>query len=85
MADTDSCEYLDSRNELRIDISQRFGNAIVSSGTLDLRNRRFADDFTPIEENCTCVCCRSADEGGLGITKAYMYHVAAKETVGAHL
>lgn len=29
--------------------------------------------------------CRPESEGGLGITKAYIYHTAAKETVGAHL
>lgn len=66
-------------------LNQRFGNAIVSSGTLNLRNRCFADDFTPVDEDCTCVCCRPTDRGGLGITKAYMHHVTAKETVGAHL
>jgi tRNA-guanine family transglycosylase len=45
----------------------------------------FADDFGPIEEGCRCVCCRSPEEGGLGITRAYIYHVTAKETAGAHL
>ncbi|KAJ5183974.1 Queuine tRNA-ribosyltransferase catalytic subunit [Penicillium capsulatum] len=63
----------------------RFGNAIVSSGNLNLRNQSFARDFTPIEEECTCACCRPADQGGLGITKAYIHHVTTKETVGAHL
>ncbi|KAJ5243506.1 tRNA-ribosyltransferase [Penicillium citrinum] len=63
----------------------RFGNAIVSSGTLNLRNSCYANDFTPIEEGCKCACCRPADQGGLGITKAYMHHITAKETVGAHL
>jgi queuine tRNA-ribosyltransferase catalytic subunit len=29
--------------------------------------------------------CRSREEGGLGITRAYIHHLAAKETVGAHL
>ncbi|KAL2005889.1 hypothetical protein VTN00DRAFT_10382 [Thermoascus crustaceus] len=63
----------------------RFGNAVTSYGTLNLRHSSYAYDFSPIEEGCTCACCRSTDQGGLGITKAYIYHLAAKETVGAHL
>ncbi|MCJ1253715.1 hypothetical protein MMC24_001527 [Lignoscripta atroalba] len=63
----------------------RFGNAITSAGTLNLRNSVYSEDFVPIELGCGCVCCRSTDEGGLGITRAYIYHVAAKETAGAHL
>jgi queuine tRNA-ribosyltransferase len=67
------------------DINQRFGDAIVSSGTLKLNNKKFADDFGPVEEGCTCVCCRTTDQGGLGLTRAYMHHITSKETVGAHL
>ena len=63
----------------------RFGNAITSAGNLNLRNSAFANDFGPIEEGCTCPCCRTEEDGGLGITRAYVYHVASKETVGAHL
>ncbi|CAL5869421.1 uncharacterized protein PFLUO_LOCUS3650 [Penicillium psychrofluorescens] len=63
----------------------RFGQAIVSSGTLNIRHKEFAQDFGPIDKDCTCACCRPTEQGGLGITRAYMYHVAAKETVGAHL
>lgn len=64
---------------------KRFGQAIVSSGTLNIRHKAFAQDFDPIDKDCTCTCCRPTEQGGLGITRAYMYHVAAKETVGAHL
>ncbi|CAG8212353.1 unnamed protein product [Penicillium nalgiovense] len=67
------------------DINQRFGDAIVSSGTLKLSHKSFADDFRPVEEGCTCICCRPTDQGGLGLTRAYMHHITAKETVGAHL
>ncbi|MCJ1413613.1 hypothetical protein MMC19_007735 [Ptychographa xylographoides] len=63
----------------------RFGNAITSVGTLNLRNACFISDFSPIEPGCGCTCCRSRDDGGLGITKAYIHHVASKETAGAHL
>ncbi len=65
--------------------SQRFGNAITSSGNLNLRHASFATDFAPVEPNCTCTCCRPVSEGGLGITRAFIHHVAAKETAGAHL
>jgi len=63
----------------------RFGNAITDAGVLNLRHASYAEDFTPIEEGCTCPCCRPKSEGGLGITKAFVCHVAAKETTGAHL
>ena len=63
----------------------RFGNAITTNGVLNLKNARFAEDFGPVDENCACTCCRPAEEGGLGITRAFIYHLAAKETVGAHL
>ena len=63
----------------------RFGNAITSSGTFNLRHASYATDFRPVEEGCRCVCCRPQIEGGLGITRAYIHHVAAKETAGAHL
>ncbi|KAL8891296.1 MAG: hypothetical protein Q9215_001709, partial [Flavoplaca cf. flavocitrina] len=62
----------------------RFGNAITSSGNLNLRHASFATDFAPVEPDCTCTCCRPVSEGGLGITRAFIHHVAAKETAGAH-
>lgn len=64
---------------------QRFGNAITAGGMLNLRNVVHSEDFGPIEEGCKCTCCRPKSEGGLGITRAYAYHVTAKETAGAHL
>ncbi|KAI4196359.1 MAG: hypothetical protein LQ350_006610 [Teloschistes chrysophthalmus] len=74
----------------------RFGNAITSRGNLNLRHASFAADFSPIDPSCNCLCCRprpavtdnnnnNNNNGGLGITRAYIHHVAAKETVGAHL
>jgi queuine tRNA-ribosyltransferase len=62
----------------------RFGNAITRHGVLNLRHARYANDFGPVEEGCGCVCCRKGD-GGLGVTRAFVHHIAAKETVGAHL
>ena len=63
----------------------RFGNAITAAGVFNLRHASYASDFGPIEEGCKCTCCRPQSEGGLGITRAYIFHVAAKETAGAHL
>ncbi|KAJ9499780.1 hypothetical protein H2202_004770 [Exophiala xenobiotica] len=32
----------------------RFGNAITSGGVLNLKHSRYAEDFGPVEEDCTC-------------------------------
>ncbi|KAI9795004.1 MAG: hypothetical protein M1816_000024 [Peltula sp. TS41687] len=63
----------------------RFGNAVTSSGTLNLRQGQYAEDFSAVEEGCLCICCRPSSRGGLGVTRAYIHHLAAKETAGAHL
>ena len=63
----------------------RFGNAVTDTGTFSLRHSSYAYDFGPVEEGCMCTCCRPPSEGGLGITRAYIHHLAAKETAGAHL
>ncbi|KAK6437253.1 hypothetical protein LTR95_006552 [Oleoguttula sp. CCFEE 5521] len=63
----------------------RFGNAVTDFGVLNLRHASFAEDFRPVEEGCGCKVCLSREEGGLGVTRAFVYHTAAKETVGAHL
>jgi len=58
----------------------RFGNAITSAGTINLRNAKYTADFSPIDDECECRCCKE-----LGITRAYINSVASKETTGAHL
>ncbi|KAL4877306.1 tRNA-guanine(15) transglycosylase-like protein [Aspergillus karnatakaensis] len=63
----------------------RFGNAVVATGNLNLRHASFAHDFRPVEEGCDCMTCKPKEDGGLGITRAYIHHLAAKETAGAHL
>lgn len=52
---------------------------------LNLRHFSYASDFSPVEEGCGCTCCRPAEDGGLGVTRAYIHHLTAKETAGAHL
>ncbi|KAF3093775.1 hypothetical protein TWF594_007354 [Orbilia oligospora] len=63
----------------------RFGNAVTSRGTLNLRHASYAADFSPVDEDCDCPCCRSKENGGLGVTKAYIHHLTGKETAGAHI
>jgi len=87
----------------------RFGNAITSRGVLNLRNALYAQDFSPIDPECSCLVCAPQDTpaqeppnatisppsyagnasrytaNGLGITRAFLHHLAAKETVGAHM
>ncbi|KAK5111680.1 hypothetical protein LTR62_004786 [Meristemomyces frigidus] len=63
----------------------RFGNAITNAGVLNLKNAAYAYDFGPVDTECQCMCCKVAADGGLGITRAFIHHTAAKETAGAHL
>ncbi|PHH83488.1 hypothetical protein CDD82_447 [Ophiocordyceps australis] len=63
----------------------RFGIAITKNGVLNLRNAQFAGDFGPLEKGCACACCRGREEGGMGITRAFVNHNVSKETVAAHL
>lgn len=36
----------------------RFGNALTPKGTVQLRNRRYANDDRPIDPECECVACQ---------------------------
>ncbi|KAI1817462.1 Queuine tRNA-ribosyltransferase [Poronia punctata] len=63
----------------------RFGSAVTKHGVVKLKTAEYATDFGPIEEGCRCACCRTTEEGGLGITRAFVHHNVAKETVSAHL
>lgn len=63
----------------------RFGNAITKHGVLNLKQKKYATDFGPVEEGCKCPVCRPKEEKGMGVTRAFVYHLASKETAGAHL
>ena len=57
----------------------RHGHAFTRHGKINVRNNKFKDDFTPIEEVCDCYACKS-------YTKAYIRHLlVANETFGARL
>ncbi|KAK9468709.1 tRNA-guanine(15) transglycosylase-like protein [Lipomyces arxii] len=63
----------------------RFGNAITAKGVLNLRNNCFATDFSAVEENCACPICTPKENGGMGISRSFIHHIAAKETSAAHM
>ena len=57
----------------------RHGNAFTRYGKLNIRNEKFKEDFTPIEESCDCYACKN-------YTKAYIRHlIICEETFGARL
>eukprot|EP00033_Pygsuia_biforma_P002369 GCRY01002622.1.p1 GENE.GCRY01002622.1~~GCRY01002622.1.p1 ORF type:complete len:415 (-),score=114.88 GCRY01002622.1:461-1705(-) len=55
----------------------RFGSALVPSGALQLKQKKYADDFLPIDEECECPVCRC-------YTRAYL-HTIVKEESGMRL
>jgi queuine tRNA-ribosyltransferase len=57
----------------------RHALALTSRGRLNLRNAKFADDFTPLDPECSCEACS-------GFTRAYISHLfRAGEQLGARL
>ena len=57
----------------------RHGNAFTKNGKLNIKNAKFKEDFTPIEETCDCYACKN-------YTKAYIRHlINVDETFGQRL
>jgi tRNA-guanine transglycosylase len=56
----------------------RFGNALVDSGNLSLKQKRYEDDFSPIDPDCPCLACKK-------YTRAYIHMLIARDSVGCHL
>jgi queuine tRNA-ribosyltransferase len=57
----------------------RNGQAFTSTGPLNLRLERFARDFSPLDEGCSCEACTT-------YTRAYLRHLhRAGEILGARL
>ena len=46
----------------------RHGSAYTSQGRINLKNAKFKQDFTPVDENCICYVCRN-------YTRAYVRHL----------
>ncbi|XP_062827469.1 queuine tRNA-ribosyltransferase catalytic subunit 1 isoform X2 [Anolis carolinensis] len=57
----------------------RFGSALVPWGSLQLKNKQYAKDFRPIDENCHCPTCQRYSRAFLNalfrIDTAAMHHV----------
>ena len=57
----------------------RNGTAMTSVGKIVVRNAKYAKDFTPLDPNCDCYCCKN-------YTRAYIRHlVKANEILAARL
>ncbi len=57
----------------------RHGHAYTKYGKINIKNNKYKEDFTPVEDGCTCYACRN-------YTKAYIRHlITANETFGARL
>ena len=57
----------------------RHAHAFTLDGKINLKNAKYKEDFTPIDENCNCYACKS-------YTKAYIRHlIVANETLGQRL
>ena len=46
----------------------RHGTAMTSKGRLVIKNKEYERDFTPLDPNCDCYCCKH-------YTKAYLRHL----------
>ena len=57
----------------------RNGSAMTSKGRVIVRDRKYAEDFTPLDLECDCYVCKN-------FTKAYIRHlIKAKELLGLRL
>ncbi|MBQ2817176.1 MAG: tRNA guanosine(34) transglycosylase Tgt [Clostridia bacterium] len=57
----------------------RNGTCFTSTGRLVVRNAKYAEDYTPIEEGCDCYACRN-------FSRAYIRHlIKADEQLGGRL
>lgn len=57
----------------------RHGNAFTRFGKMNLKNAKYKEDFTPIEEDCDCYACKN-------YTKAYIRHlINVDEALGGRL
>ena len=58
----------------------RFGHALVASrpNSISLKQSCYANDFSPIEENCKCMTCTR-------YTRSFLHHALLQETTACHL
>ena len=46
----------------------RHGTLITSTGRVNIKNEKYKEDFSPLDANCDCYCCKN-------YTKAYLRHL----------
>lgn len=66
----------------------RTAQAFTRSGTLNMRNAKFRDDESPLDDKCGCPACAKATAGGPAckLSRAYIHHlIKANEILGATL
>ena len=57
----------------------RHGALMTSSGRVNIKNEKYKEDFTPLDDKCDCYCCKN-------YTKAYLRHLfICDETFGKRL
>ena len=57
----------------------RHGNAFTRTGKINIKNAKYKEDFTPIEDECDCYTCKN-------YTKAYVRHlIVSNESLGGRL
>lgn len=52
----------------------RHGTLMTSTGRVNIRNEKYKFDFTPIDSNCDCYCCKN-------YTKAYLRHLIISDEI----
>ena len=55
----------------------RHGNALVKGERWNLKNARFREDFTPLDDTCTCYACQH-------FTRAYISHLLRSREILAY-
>ncbi|MDD6224297.1 MAG: tRNA guanosine(34) transglycosylase Tgt [bacterium] len=57
----------------------RHGNAFTKFGKINLKNSKYKEDFTPLQDDCDCYACRN-------YTRAYIRHlINVDESLGGRL
>ena len=57
----------------------RHGNAFTRNGKVNIKNAKYKEDFTKVDETCDCYACKN-------YTKAYIRHlISVDETFGQRL
>lgn len=57
----------------------RHGTLMTNHGRINIRNRKYAEDFTPLDHHCSCYSCQN-------YTRAYVHHLfRCNEGLGSRL